>query len=133
MSDNFAFELVSPEKLLISKQVNMVVAPGAEGDFGVLAHHAPMIITLRAGLLTLTENGTETDKVFVAGGFAEITPDRCTILAEEAIAVKDLNKSEIDGKLQKLHDQKALAETEQDHQQLDNLIAIETLKKDFIA
>src|SRR3546814_18203914 len=78
-----AFELVSPERLLLSEEVDMVVVPGEEGDFGVLVRHAPLISTLRPGVIKVHNGGSVTEQIFVAGGFAEVTPSRCTVLAEE--------------------------------------------------
>ena len=91
MPDPFSFELVSPEKLLFSEDVEMVVVPGAEGDFGVLVGHAPLISALRPGVIG-TYTGSTVDKhIFVAGGFAEVTGERCTVLAEEAVPVGDID------------------------------------------
>ena len=85
MPDPFTFDLVSPEKLLLSEYVEMVVVPGAEGDFGVLIGHAPLISALRPGVID-TYAGTKVEKrIFVAGGFAEVIGERCTVLAEEAV------------------------------------------------
>lgn len=90
MADPFLFELVSPEKLLLSENTEMVVVPGAEGDFGVLVGHAPLISSLRSGVID-TYAGNKIDKrIFVASGFAEVTGESCTILAEEAILVDDI-------------------------------------------
>src|SRR5437763_12240651 len=89
-----ALEIVSPEKLLISKPVDMVVIPAAEGDIGVLPQHAPMIVMLRGGTITVHQAGQITDRLYVAGGFAEITPERCTVLANEAIPVAELSREE---------------------------------------
>ena len=86
-------EIVSPEKLLLSKAVEMVVIPAAEGEMGVLEQHSPMLVSLRGGIITLFENGNPTDRLFVAGGFAEVTPERCTVLANEAVPVGELNAS----------------------------------------
>ena len=72
------FELVSPERLLISQAVEMVVLPGAEGDFGALPEHAPTVAALRPGVISVFENNQVIERVFVAGGFAEVTPERCT-------------------------------------------------------
>jgi len=71
----------------------MVVVPGAEGDFGVLPQHSPMISTIRPGVISIYSNDTTnvSSKIFVAGGFAEVVGDRCTVLAEEAVAVSDLD------------------------------------------
>ncbi len=90
----FQLEFVSPEKLLLSRPVEMAVLPAAEGEMGVLPGHAPMIVALRGGVIRVTENGLETEKLFVAGGFAEITPSRVTILADEATPVAELSKSD---------------------------------------
>ena len=87
-------EIVSPEKLLLSRPVEMVVIPASEGDMGVLEGHAPMIVMLRGGVISLYEGDRVTDTLFVAGGFAEVTPERCTVLANEALPVTELNKAE---------------------------------------
>ena len=85
------FELVSPERLLLSRQVGMVVVPGSEGLFGVLPRHAPLISTLIPGVIDVYEEGAVTDRIFIAGGFAEVTEDRCTVLAEAAVPVAELD------------------------------------------
>jgi F-type H+-transporting ATPase subunit epsilon len=95
----FQLELVSPEKLLLSRQVEMAVIPAAEGEMGVLAGHAPMIVTLRGGVIRVTENGQVTDRLFVAGGFAEITPERCTVLADEATPVTGLSRADAEARI----------------------------------
>ena len=94
-----AFELVSPERLLLSQEVDMVVVPGEEGDFGVLTRHAPMISTLRPGVIQVHEGGSVTERIFVAGGFAEVTPARCTVLAEEALPVGEINRAATEQRL----------------------------------
>jgi F-type H+-transporting ATPase subunit epsilon len=92
------FELVSPEKLLFSKPVALVTVPGTEGDFGVLPGHAPMVTTVKAGVIEIyaEENAAPTDRIFVAGGFAEVTQTRCTVLADEATPVKELNRATLE-------------------------------------
>ncbi len=92
----FQLELVSPEKLLLSRQVEMVVIPAAEGEMGVLPGHAPMIVALRGGIIRVVEGGQDAERLFVAGGFAEITRDRVTVLADEATPVTELSKAEAD-------------------------------------
>jgi len=94
------FELVSPEKLLLSEDVEMVVVPGVEGDFGVLPGHAPMISTVRPGVIHVFEGGSVKTRIFVAGGFAEVTTERCTILAEEAVALDDIDRAGVEKDLQ---------------------------------
>ncbi|HJO75397.1 MAG TPA: ATP synthase F1 subunit epsilon [Rhodospirillales bacterium] len=106
------FELVSPQKLLKSEPVEMVVVPGAEGDFGVLPGHSLLIATVRPGVIDIHEGGQVKESIFVAGGFAEVSPERCTVLAEEAIPVEDIDKAAAE---QRLDDAKAaLAKAEED-------------------
>lgn len=93
MADTFDLEMVSPERLLLSRPVEMATIPATEGEMGVLPGHAPMIVTLRGGVLRVRENGAETERLFVMGGFAEITPSRVTVLAEEATPVADLSRA----------------------------------------
>tara|TARA_R110002110_G_scaffold1839_10_gene8230 strand:+ start:521 stop:892 length:372 start_codon:yes stop_codon:yes gene_type:complete len=90
MADTLEFELVSPERLLMSESVEMVVVPGGDGDIGVLPGHSLLIGTVRPGVIDIHEGGKVKEKIFVAGGFAEVTPERCTVLAEEAMPVSDL-------------------------------------------
>lgn len=91
---NFHFELVSPQKLLFSGDVEQVDVPGAEGEFGVLASHAPMVTTLRPGILTIHGSGGA-QKIVVLGGFAEVSADGLTILADVAEAVEDFDRATI--------------------------------------
>jgi F-type H+-transporting ATPase subunit epsilon len=86
-------DIVSAERLLLSRAVSMVVIPAAEGELGVLERHAPMIVLLRGGEIRLYDGAQVTDRFFVAGGFAEITPDRCTILANDIAPVEDVSRS----------------------------------------
>jgi F-type H+-transporting ATPase subunit epsilon len=95
MADKVQFELVSPERLLVSREVEMVVVPGSEGDFGVLPDHAPMISTVRPGTIEIHEGGQVVEQIFVAGGFAEVTGERCTVLADEATPVKEIDKGAV--------------------------------------
>ncbi len=89
-------EIVSPEKLLLSREVDMAVIPAAEGEMGVLAGHAPMIVTLQGGVIAIHDDGQVTDRLFVAGGFAEVSPERCTVLADEAVPVAEVSRAEAD-------------------------------------
>ncbi len=89
-----ALEIVSPEKLLLSRPVDMVVIPAREGEMGVLGGHAPMIVLLRGGTIRIYEGDQVTARLYVDGGFAEITPERCTVLANEAVPVAELSRAE---------------------------------------
>ncbi|MCQ8241823.1 ATP synthase F1 subunit epsilon [Rhizosaccharibacter radicis] len=87
-------EIVSPEKRLLARSVDMVVVPGSEGDLAAMPEHAPMIVMLRGGVVSLHEGSQVTDRFFVAGGFAEITGERCTILADEATPLERLSRAD---------------------------------------
>jgi F-type H+-transporting ATPase subunit epsilon len=87
-------EIVTPERLLLSRPVDMVVIPASKGDMGVLEGHAPAIVMLRGGIIALYEGEQITDQMYVAGGFAEVTPERCTVLASEVLATVDLSREE---------------------------------------
>jgi F-type H+-transporting ATPase subunit epsilon len=94
----FSFELVSPERQLFSGQVEQVVVPGAEGDFGVLAGHAPFVSSLRPGILTIHGEG-QPKRLYVNGGFAEVSEGSLTVLAERATPVEDLRADQIDAEI----------------------------------
>ncbi|MBT3990492.1 MAG: ATP synthase F1 subunit epsilon [Rhodospirillaceae bacterium] len=94
-----AFELVTPSTLAISEDVDMVVVPGADGDFGVLPGHAPILTTVRPGVINMYTNGAITKSLFVEGGFAEANPERCTVLAEGATDVAELSSSDAEARL----------------------------------
>ncbi len=104
MADKIEFELVSPERLLISESVEMVVVPGAEGDFGVLAGHAPTVSSVRPGVIAVYEDGAVTERIFVAGGFAEVTPERCTVLADDAMPMEEIDRAEVERAIPDLRD-----------------------------
>lgn len=104
MTDTVQFELVSPAKLLLSEDVEMVVVPGGEGDFGVLPGHTPMLTTVRPGIIDIYENDKIAKRIFVEGGFAEVSETRCAVLAEEAIALDELNRDHAEERLQKAND-----------------------------
>jgi F-type H+-transporting ATPase subunit epsilon len=95
---SFHLDLVSPEKLLFSGEVEQVDVPGSEGDFGVLAGHAPLIATLRPGILTIYREGGAI-RVVVNGGFAEVGPTGLTVLADMAVPVEDFNPSVLAGEI----------------------------------
>ena len=104
MADTLELELVSPESLLLSRPVEMVIVPGAEGDFGVLSGHAPLISNIRPGALVVFEGGNAAERFFLAGGFAEVTTERCTILAEGAIRVADIDRAAVEQEIRDLRD-----------------------------
>lgn len=98
MADTLHFSLVSPERELFSGAVNQVDAPGIEGEFGVLPQHAPFMTTLKPGVVRIYQDGAVTP-VFVRGGFADVTPDGLTILAEEAVRLSDIDAGQLDAEI----------------------------------
>jgi F-type H+-transporting ATPase subunit epsilon len=136
MADNvIQFELVSPEKLIVSKPVVMVTVPGGEGDYGVLYGHAPMITTVKAGVIDIyTDEGTlPSDRIFVAGGFAEVTETRCTVLADEALPVSSLNRAQLDDMLRSVTEKIASTVNEIDRDNLLEEQAIVVAKLNAVA
>ena len=95
MADPFKFELVSPERLLVSADVEQVLVPGAEGDMTVFAKHAPVLTTLRPGLLDIGFPGGKNQRFFIRGGFAEVNPAGLTVLAETAIDLEELKAEQL--------------------------------------
>ena len=94
------FELVTPERLVVSTAVEMVVVPGGEGNFGVLPGHAPFISTIRPGTVDIYDAArTVTQRIFVVGGICEVTPERCTVLADEAMPPDALDRGALDAEL----------------------------------
>jgi F-type H+-transporting ATPase subunit epsilon len=98
-TNKVSFELVSPERLLFAASVDMVVVPGAEGDFGVLPGHSLFVSAVRPGIIDVHDKGSVTDRIFVAGGFAEATPERCTVLADEAMPIANLRREEVEKRI----------------------------------
>jgi F-type H+-transporting ATPase subunit epsilon len=92
--------LVTPERLLLSEMVEMVVVPGTEGNFGVLPGHAPLISSIRPGTIDVYERQTVARRIFIVSGIAEVTPERCTVLADEALPPDELDRSAIEAELQ---------------------------------
>ena len=119
-----SFELVSPDRLLLSAEVDMVVVPGGEGEFGVLPRHAHMVSTVRSGIIAVHDGGQVIERIFVAGGFAEVTPDRCTVLAEQAVAVADIERGKVESDLKNAREDLADAEKDEERADAQRRIAI---------
>ena len=100
-----AFSLVLPEQELVTTEADMVVVPGSEGDFGVLPGHIPMITTVRPGVVELYDDNKVRARYVVAGGFAEVTPERCTLLAEEAKPLADVTAEELAARLRQAEEE----------------------------
>lgn len=123
MADKIAFELVSPERVLVSQDADMVIVPGMAGDFGVLAGHQPLISSLRPGIVEVHDEGAETRRIFVDGGFAEVTGDRCAVLAEDAAPLEDLNRSDIEGRIKDTEEDLAEAKEDLERHLIENRLA----------
>ncbi|WP_299476348.1 F0F1 ATP synthase subunit epsilon [uncultured Roseibium sp.] len=96
MAELFQFELVSPERQLISEQVAEVVVPGAEGEFGVLKDHSPFMSSIAPGILKVRKDGDAWDEYFVRGGFADVAAGGLTVLAEQAVPVAEISREQLD-------------------------------------
>ncbi len=118
------FELVTPERLVVSRGVDMVVVPGDEGDFGVLPRHTPMISTVRPGVVRVYEGGKVSEEMFVAGGFAEVTLARCTVLADQALPVERLDRAAAEQKLKDAREDRADASTDDERREAEKQIAV---------
>ena len=129
MANPIQFELVSPEEKLVSEPVHMAVIPGEEGEFGVMSGHSALVAALKPGVVALyeKENGTAR-KIFVAGGFADVTGAQCTILAEEAVDVDDLNKSDLEQKIKDLNEDLGLAKEEADKIRIEKRLSLTEAK-----
>jgi F-type H+-transporting ATPase subunit epsilon len=117
----FHLDLVSPEKLLMSGEVDQVDVPGAEGDFGVLAGHAPLIATMRPGILTIYRGG-EALKIVVNGGFAEVNPAGLTVLADQAVAVQDFDPTVLAGEIKTTEQHAAAAKDDSQRDRLTHRV-----------
>lgn len=125
MADTFKFELVSPERILMSADAEQAIVPGAEGEFTVLPGHAPVVSTLLPGVIHVTTANAK-QAIFVRSGFAEVTGIQCTILAERAFIVEEADPRQIDHELDLA--EKALADADTDEARLHINRAIEELK-----
>ncbi len=97
---DFPFELVSPERLMFTGAVESVIVPGTEGEFTVLKDHAPLMSTLKPGVVTIAEAGAKVTRLFVRGGFADVNPAGLTILAETAMPLEELDAARLDIEIQ---------------------------------
>ena len=118
MADKVAFELVAPERLLASVDCDMVVVPGEEGDFGVLPNHAPLLSLLRPGVISVFQGDRVEQRVFVAGGFAEVNERGCTVLAETAERLDEIDQASAQQRLRDAEEDLATARELAEHDRL---------------
>lgn len=118
----FPFELVSPERLVFSGAVTEVIVPGSEGEFGVMAGHAPFIATIAAGILTIKGDGAD-KRLFVRGGFAEANPKGLTVLAEQATPVESFDRAALAQLIKDAREDVADARTDETRQKAERHLA----------
>jgi F-type H+-transporting ATPase subunit epsilon len=122
MADKLHFDLVSPERRLFRGEVDMVVVPGEEGDFGVLPGHAPVMSAIRSGAISV-HSGDEIKRTFIHGGFAEVTPEGLTVLAEEAIDLASVNAEQLAKDLAEAREDIGLARDEHERHIAEDKVA----------
>ncbi len=112
MADTLVFEIVTPARPALSQPVELVILPGGAGNFGVLPGHAPMLSTLQPGTIEIRDKGLKIlDQLFVEGGFAEVTGERCTVFAEESTPVRDITRDDAEERVKRAHDALLVSET----------------------
>ena len=122
MADKLHFDLVSPERRLFAGDVDQVVVPGEEGDFGVLPQHAPFMSVIRPGAITVMNDGGS-ERTFIHGGFAEVTPNGLTILAEEAIPMSEIDAAKLAQDLQDAREDVGVAKSDEEREHAEAMVA----------
>lgn len=123
-SKTFQFELVSPERILSSEPATMVVVPGTDGDFGVLADHAPLLSSLRPGVVDIRGVDGARKRVFVAGGFADVGQNTCSIMAEDAVAIEDISAAAVEQDIKNLTEDLGMAQDGVEKARIEDKISI---------
>jgi F-type H+-transporting ATPase subunit epsilon len=121
MADKIAFDLVAPERLLLSDEADMVTLPATDGYMGVMAGHAPVITTLRTGMIDVSKDGTQ-ERYFIHGGFAEIGPTKVTILAEQALPLSEIDLAVLDQQLKDAEEDLIAAATDTERERVSQTI-----------
>jgi len=121
MADKIAFDLVAPERLLLSDDADMVTIPATEGYMGVMAGHAPVITTLRPGMIDISKDGNET-RFFVRGGFAEVSAAKITVLAEEALPLAEMDIAVLDQRIRDAEEDLVAATTDAERSRVSELL-----------
>ena len=133
-SDKVAFELVSPERVLASLEADMVVVPGEEGDFGVLAQHAPLLSLVRPGVIEVYEGNSVSQRIFIEGGFAEVNPRGLIVLAEGAEPLPELSLDRAKSLLRNAEDDlaDAKAPSDDERERLEKAIEVAKLRVEMV-
>lgn len=122
MADTFKFELVSPERLLISADVREVQVPGSEGDFTVLPQHAPVLAMLRPGILRVPGQSGPLSEIYVRGGLADVGPERLIVLAEQAVPLAEVNAAFIAREIETAEKDVAASKDEDTRRQAEDVL-----------
>ena len=123
MAEAYKFELVSPERLLVSEAVEYVIVPGTEGEMTVMANHAPVMSTVKPGVVTVKPVSGEEQRYVVFGGFVDILPDGCTLLAESATPVGDIDRDDLARRIQEAKEDVADARNDEDRTKAEQFLA----------
>lgn len=124
MAETFKFELISPERVLVSIDAAEVIVPGSEGDFTVLPRHAPLIATLRPGILRIPGMDGKLAEIYVRGGLADVGADRLSVLAEQAIPLAEVSRALLEQEIKTAEDDLAEAQDEDNKR-----LAVDTLER----
>ena len=122
MAASFKFELVSPERLLVSQEVESVVIPGSEGEMTVMANHAPVMTTVKPGIVTVNAAGGQSERYVVFGGFADILPSGCTLLAESAVAVSSFDRADLEKRIEAARETASEAKDDQSRTSAEQML-----------
>lgn len=132
MAENFTFELVSPERLLLSETASEVILPGTDGEMTVMPNHAPVMTTIKPGIVQVKSAEGKTDRYVVFGGFADILPEGCTLLAESAVHVDDIDHNDLAARIQDTREDLADAKSDADKARIaEHLDHLTTLQNAF--
>ena len=123
MADSFNFELVSPEQLLLSASVTEIVLPATEGEMTVMANHAPVMSTVKPGVVTVKPSSGGEQRFVVFGGFVDVLPDGCTLLAESAVAVKDIDRADLARRIQDAKEDVSDAKSDDERTKAEQFLA----------
>lgn len=126
--ETFPFTLISPEKVLLEKEVSMVVIPGFKGDIGVLPNHAPLLTLLRPGVVRVYEGAEIFMQIFVDGGFSEVTPEKCVALVTEGTLLESLDKSTLEIEIKNLLEDIEISKTSKEREQVGENLDIARAK-----
>jgi F-type H+-transporting ATPase subunit epsilon len=132
MAETFKFELVSPERLLVSEDVEHVVIPGAEGEMTVLANHSPVMTTVKPGVVTVKPVSGAEERYVVFGGFADILPEGCTLLAESAMLVSEIDREDLARRIQEAKEDLEDAKSDEERTRAEAFLSQLTTLQDAV-